>query len=374
MMACREASCITAIVPRGGAAPVIRALAGCGIVDGHLAMGRTITLHEKRRFFGMAQRIALAEDPVEILQFLVDPAAEEAALRLVLRTAGMEVRGRGMAFSETVSLLGGHDLCRENRPAPFAAECGVPLLTDLVGICCIVQRGRGDEVARVSLDTGTCVPVITFGRGTGVRDKLNLLRIAIPAEKEVVHLVADRHSADAVMKMMIDIGCLDKPGRGFIYAYPVGRGIVNTKTLRGMVFHAASIEQIVSTIDEIKGSAKWRRRTGAAEEGAGREEFLLDLIDLTLRCDEGRGEDLVKAAMEVGAAGATIRLQKHIRPQGSPLCQVSPARESCNMIVARDQVESIGEALAAAGAYDDQTHGILYGRSVPKAFTYLGNG
>jgi hypothetical protein len=368
----KAVSRISGIVHRGGAAPVIRALADHGIVEGHLAAGRAAVLQEKKRFLGAGEKIVLAEDPIEIFSFLVDPASEEAALKLVLKVAGMEIRGRGMAFGETVQLLGGHELCAENRPEPFTAECGIRLIPDLVGICCIVQRGQGDEVARVSLDTGTCVPAITFGRGTGVRDKLGLLRITIPAEKEVIHIVTDRHSADAVMGMMIDVGRLDEPGKGFIYAYPLGRGIVNTKIQRGMARHAASIEQIIAVVDEIKGGTTWRRRSGTAVSGNGGESYLLDLIDLTLVCDEGRGEDLVKAAMEVGAAGATISHQKHIRPQDSPFSRVSPARECCNMIVSRPQVPAIGEALERAGAFDDRAHGQLYGRPVPKAFTYLG--
>jgi len=302
----KAVSRISGIVHRGGAAPVIRALADHGIVEGHLAAGRAAVLQEKKRFLGAGEKIVLAEDPIEIFSFLVDPASEEAALKLVLKVAGMEIRGRGMAFGETVQLLGGHELCAENRPEPFVAECGIRLIPDLVGICCIVQRGQGNEVARVSLDTGTCVPAITFGRGTGVRDKLGLLRITIPAEKEVIHIITDRHSADAVMGMMIDVGRLDEPGKGFIYAYPLGRGIVNTKIQRGMARHAASIEQIIAVVDEIKGGTTWRRRSGTAMSGNGGESYLLDLIDLTLVCDEGRGEDLVKAAMEVGAAGATI--------------------------------------------------------------------
>jgi hypothetical protein len=141
-----------------------------------------------------------------------------------------------------------------------------------------------------------------------------------------------------------------------------------------MARHAASIEQIISVIDEIKGGAKWRRRTGTADSGGRSESCLLDLIDLTLLCDEGRGAELVKAAMEVGAAGATISRQKHIRPAHSPLSGVSPARECCNMIVSRQQVPAIGEALERAGAFGERAHGLLYGRSVPKAFTYLGQG
>ena len=140
----KQVSRITAIVNRGGAAPVIDALAGQGIHLGHLAASRSIVLKEKRRIFGAGERTVLAEDPIEILSFLVDPASEEATLKRVMQVAGMEIRGRGMAYSETVHLLAGHALCVENRPEPFTVESDIPFLSDLVGLCCIVQRGQGD--------------------------------------------------------------------------------------------------------------------------------------------------------------------------------------------------------------------------------------
>ncbi|MBU2055100.1 MAG: hypothetical protein KJ936_11055 [Proteobacteria bacterium] len=80
----------------------------------------------------------------------------------------------------------------------------------------------------------------------------------------------------------------------------------------------------------------------------------------------------MKAAMAVGAAGATINRQKHVRPHDSPLNRVSPARECCNMIISVQQLPVIGEALEKAGAFDDKTHGQAYYRPVPKACTYLG--
>lgn len=363
---------ITVIVHRGAAAAVIEALASRGIVDGHLAVGRADVLHGKKWPFGLGERTVIAEDPIEILTFLTDPALEDATLKLVLETGRLGIPGRGMAFSETVELLWAHELCTENRAAEFDCSSEIPVLSDLAFICCIAQRGEGDRMARISLDTGTCVPAITLGHGTGVRDKMGLLRITIPAEKEVIHIVTDRHGMDGLMNLMIDVGDLNQPGKGFLYCTLLNRGVVNTKITRGATRHAASIEQIVSVIDEIKGGTQWRRRSGMAENEGRDRTYLYDLSDLTLLCDEGRGEDLVRAAMDAGAAGATIGRQKHICPPHSPWSRLSPARECCNMIVSREQVPAIGAALKRAGAFDDDTHGQVYRRPVPKAFTYIG--
>lgn len=363
---------IVAAVARGAADPVLKALREAGVSTGHLAAGRSVALEDKKGFLGLAERSVIVEDPIEIFSCLVSPELEQTALDIIIRTGRLDIPGRGSVHSEEVTLLKAHALCAENTGTAATGK-NLPLLTELMGICCIVQRGQGDAVARVALDTGTCVPAITFGTGTGLRDKLGLLRITIPADKEVITFAASVHDADAILDLMTDIGKLDEPGKGFIYLFPLKQGILNTKISRGMPKHAASIEQIISTIDQIKGNTQWRSRSGmASDDGDSRRKYLTNLIDLTLICDEGQADDLVKSAMAAGAAGATISKLKHVRPQDSGASKISPAREHCNMIVGEPQIPAILGELEKAGAFDDKAHGLLYCKPAPKACTFLG--
>ena len=84
------------------------------------------------------------------------------------------------------------------------------------------------------------------------------------------------------------------------------------------------------------------------------------------------GNDLVKAAMSVGAAGATIIKLKHVCPSDSELSKISPAREECNLIVGENQVSDIADAIEKAGGFDDKTHGRILAHHIPIACTYLG--
>ncbi len=174
----KQVAKITGIVNRGEAVGVIEALSEHGIVDAHLAVGRSDVLHDKKWLFGASERTVIDEDPIEILTFLVDPALEDAALKLVLHAGRLGIAGRGMAFSETVELLWAHELCAENRTADFTVASDIPLLSDLALVCCIAQRGEGDRMAMISLDTGTCVPAITFGQGTGAPTDIDLGSVA----------------------------------------------------------------------------------------------------------------------------------------------------------------------------------------------------
>lgn len=363
---------VSAATFRGMSEPIFEALRASGIISGHLAVGRSISLEDKKGFFGIGAGCTIVEEPVDFFSFLLKPELESTVLDIIVRAGKLNIPGRGSVFSEDVFLLRAHELCVEN-PGSIADSMEYrPFFSPLTGICCIVQRGRGDAVGRVALDTGTCVPVITFGTGTGVRDKLGLLRITIPAEKEIVTLAAGVQDANTVMDMMIDAGSLNEPGKGFIFLFPIKKGIVNTRIWAGRQKHAASIEQVIAALDEVKGGTHWRSKTGTlSPEDKFRHRYLLNLIDITLICNEGRAEELVGAAMAAGAAGATISRLKHICPQDSKLAQISPAREVSNMIVSQDQAPAIIEALEKAAAFDDSTHGIVYSRPAPKACTYL---
>jgi hypothetical protein len=148
---------------------------------------------------------------------------------------------------------------------------------------------------------------------------------------------------------------------------------MNTKFSVGTSQQAASIEQIVSAIDDIKGATDWRRRElPGMNQGTKARRYLNDLVNLTLVCDEGRSGDLTAAAMASGAAGATISKIRNLTFGETPEKSVSPAREVSEMIVSIGQVDAILDSLEKSNAFDDETHGLLYCSPVPKACTYLG--
>jgi nitrogen regulatory protein PII len=362
---------ISAAVFRGMFQPVFEELKNLGVTSAHLAAGRSISLQDRKGFLGIRAGSALVEEPVDCFSFMVRPELESTVLDSIIKTANLDVPGQGSIYSEDITLLKAHELCLENSGSIIDSVENRSFLSKLTGICCIVQRGLGDVVGRVALDTGTCVPVVTFGSGTGVRDKLGLLRITIPAEKEIVTLAAGVDDAATVMDMMIDAGRLDEPGKGFIFLFPIKKGIMNTRIWRGRQQHAASIEQIIAALDEVRGDTRWRSRFGTLAGDKYRYMYLMNLVDLTLICNEGRGEELAAAAMSAGAAGATISRLKYICPQDSRQSEISPAREISRMIVAQDRIPAILDALENAAAFDDANHGLLYSRPAPKACTYL---
>jgi hypothetical protein len=369
----KTVSRITAYLHRNISKDVLDALKEVSVQDLHLSPARSLVIEVKKGLFSVLPGRDLAQDPFDILFFFVRPELEDHLVSLIIEKGHLYFPGRGSVLVEEVALLESHELCRENEIEPFDISPPSVHLQSCTGICCIMKRGQGDSVARIALDTGTCVPAIHFGTGTGVRDKMGLLRITIPAEKEIVHVFTTPHEADHMMGMMIDAGRLDQPGSGFIYAFPIKKGLVDMRVIRGEQRHAASIEQIVTALDHIKGNTEWRHRRTVVEKRAVRKKrYIRNLVDMILLCDGDTGTELVKAAMSAGAGGATISSLKHIRPPDSPLSEISPARDACSMVIPEETKEAVINALEKAGAFTDRCHGQIHLRRTSKSFTYIG--
>ena len=369
----KTVSRITAYLHRNISKDVLDALKEVKVQDLHLSSARSLVIEVKKGLLSILLGRDLAQDPLDIIFFLVKPEMEDPLVDLIIEKGHLYFPGRGSVLVEEVALIESHELFGNYEIQPFEINPQPVHMYSCTGICCIMKRGQGDTVARIALDTGTCVPAIHFGTGTGVRDKMGLLRITIPPEKEIIHAFPTSHEADHIMEMMIDSGRLDQPGSGFIYSFPIKKGLVNTRVDRGEQRRAASIEQIVTVLDHIKGNTEWRhRRTVVEKRSIRKKRYIRGLVDMILQCDGGTGAELVKAAMSAGAGGATISSMQHIRPPSSALSDISPARDLCSMVIPEDTKEAVTNALEEADAFTDRCHGQVILRRTSKTFTYVG--
>ena len=282
---------------------LLTSLTQSGIARADVISARAVVLRETTKFFGMIPTTELEEDPAEYYRFYVTPECEEGIMGTIIEALELHQAGRGSIYSCPVKLCtDGLELV--HRVA--GSTCNYPLHEGLAHITCIVQRGQGNAIVQAALDLGFSVPHVSFGEGTGIRDKLGLLRITIPASKDIITFVVSRNEAREALDLLVDTGRLDLPGKGFIYLYDLAKGMVNTRFFRGKQRYAASMEQIIGAVDELKGTVDWRKKESGVASGRTARRYLENLVFYNMSCNEGRAADLVSAAMASGAAGATI--------------------------------------------------------------------
>lgn len=97
----------------------------------------------------------------------------------------------------------------------------ITVLTDVALITCIVQRGKADAMVEAAKAAGAQGATVHFGRGSGVRERLGILGVAVDVEKEVINIVVSSEQVDRVFESMYLAGNLDTPGIGIMYVTPL---------------------------------------------------------------------------------------------------------------------------------------------------------
>jgi hypothetical protein len=369
----RKAAKITCEIFRSIAPQAQAALVAMRADYAQVQARRMVVLGERMPLPFLPPTTRLEEDPAEVYEIYLPVERARDALLMWARELQLFTAGRGAIYAEQVEILSPQSLdpCNTNVTGAEAGEQPGERLFPLALINCVVQRGYGNDIARCALESGANVPSINFGVGTGIRDRLGLLRIAIPADKEIVSVLVDAQDQDATLDALVDAGRLDQAGRGFIGAYATLLGVANPKSFRGRQRHGATMDQIIAAIDELKSGADWRRKS-VEHRSAPRtsRRWLKQLLNVTLNCNEGSADSLAAAAMSAGAGGATISKTKLFSPIGRDVA-ASPAREVIDFGIDPEKLDSLIHALRDGGAFNRESACFVETKPLPQALTYV---
>jgi len=101
-------------------------------------------------------------------------------------------------------------------------EQNITYLTDVSLLTCVVQSGLSEVILKAARDVGATAGAISHhARGTGLRERLGLLGIAVEAEKEVISILVSSEQRDLVYDTLYRAADMHVPGRGFIYITPL---------------------------------------------------------------------------------------------------------------------------------------------------------
>ncbi len=363
---------ITVQVPKRNHNLAIKTLEELGIFNYFSQTIRTAALKEREAFLFFPAKMEIFEENGDVLKFFIPTEIAKNTIEVIADKLHFGRGGQGGVYAEEIEVLydDAFNLLNTSNSISVQTPENNYVIDDLWSISCILQRGEGQEIVETVLDLGVGAPSVYFGEGTGFRDKIGLLRITVPAEKEIVNVAVGKSDLNETMTTLIKTGKLEEPGRGFIYYYHLGMGIVSSQIVFSKRRHAASMEQVISAIDKLNGNTKWRATT-AAVESATDIKMLSDLMCVNMYSNEGKGDELVAVAMQAGSGGATISKAKIKNETVSNETKILPAQEISTMIVGTKNLEEILKALIEDKVHLDDFK-VIEIKPVPKACTYLG--
>ena len=94
-------------------------------------------------------------------------------------------------------------------------------LTDATLITCVVQKGMADVINQSLLDAGIQGATVHQGVGTGIRERMGILGVAVEVEREMSSVIVSKDQMNRVFVRMFLAARLDTPGMGYIYATPL---------------------------------------------------------------------------------------------------------------------------------------------------------
>ncbi len=266
---------------------------------------RAVRQRIRPRAWGLpGQQVELENSAMELFRTTVPRESALQVIETLNQTLELQTPGRGSVYAQDIteySQLNPPEI-KETSFQNTTAFHGYTLINGILS-----KAGGGERLTESALRLGACVPIVTRGFGTGLRDQLGLLRITIPPEKELVQLMVPAHDAAGIQRLLIENARMDRSGGGFLYQTPISAGIVDPLLRIGQQEHAASMEQLIAAMDEMKHGTGWRKRFADLEDQKRDSRFITSrkYTEITLVCSEGKANDFVLAAMEAGAGGAT---------------------------------------------------------------------
>lgn len=362
----KEICRITIMLHHGLTPNALTLIEKIGVKSVLVESARTVRLFEKSSILDWMPWSNNTDDsPTDILRFTTPSDIGEKVLISLAKALELKTPGRGSIYAQTLMELG-H---REMHSIVAPDESVGTIFHDLTMITGIqTKNGRGEEISTVALQLGVGVPTVGIGKGTGVRDRLGLLRITISPEKELTYLMVPSYDANGLQNLLIKKGKLNKPGGGFIYQTPIRVGLADPLLRIGHQEHTASMEQVIAAIDELKAGTSWRKRQFDGDASHLPEKTNYTHKEISFICPADHSDDYVHAAMEVGAAGATMTSLHCIEFDKENAENNNTLYENAIMCVPQNLEEKVIEAILRVAEEKGETDWFI--QSIPASSIY----
>jgi hypothetical protein len=353
-----QVSKITLIIDSDFNKKVLELLPSCGILDFYSAVGRQNFLRKAIRFINpFTERYMVLPRQSDIFRFYVPNIYEKSVLSNISEHLALKTSGNGSIFAENAEVFVKNQKLYDEellKKLPLREENN---LFDYTLVEAIVQRDSADAISKNVLEMGYGVPAVCFGEGIGLRQKLGLLRIVVPANKEIMFFIVPPPNTQSLIDVVKKSAQLDTPGQGVILAESVRAMNVNIRIHLETQRHAATMDQIINSIDIMHGSTDWRSSAKSAKTilKGGEKHYRFVLIT-----EEDSLEETIKTALEAGVGGATsVDYNGHFYDTEEKKLLSYQTKEGCEMIVKEENKKNVLKAIEESDFYGGENKGIL---------------
>lgn len=202
----------------------------------------------------------------------------------------------------------------------------------------VINSGMGSKILKEAKQIGVSGGTIFLGKGTIKNHFLELLGLD-ELKKEIVIMVTEKELEDQIHEVLTKKFHMDKPNHGIIFSSPINKVL--------------GIRNCATSMNEPK--------TG------GKDNMEYEAIFTIV--ERGMGQEVVDAANDAGARGATI-----INARGSGIhenskffaMEIEPEKEIVMVIIQKEKSDEIITSIREAIKIDEPGKGIMFVMDVNK--------
>ncbi|WP_071396546.1 P-II family nitrogen regulator [Bacillus tuaregi] len=206
-----ELLCI--IVDFGLGSKVMQTAKKCGMPGGTVLLGKGTIKNRLLEF------LALNDVRKEIVLMVSDKERVSQSLERLNEKFKFSKPNHGIAFTTSVGhIIGARSCKRDNIKEERGAETIM-----YHAITVIVEKGNAEYVIEAAAEAGSKGGTIINARGSGIHETSKVFAMAIEPEKEIVLILSEQESTDAIINSIRKKIKIDEPGNGIIFIQDVNQ-------------------------------------------------------------------------------------------------------------------------------------------------------
>jgi nitrogen regulatory protein PII len=184
-------------------------------------LGATVFMEKGTVESRLLDMLGLCTVKKEMVLMVTEKAIAYDVLEILRRKYNLDKPGRGIAFCIPIANVFGAR-CYENHleDNEEGRDMGETMYR---AIFTIVDRGKAEYVMDAATRAGAKGGTIINARGSGIHETNKLFSMAIEPEKEMVMVLSEKNSVDAIVSSIRQKLEIDEPGKGIIFVQDVSK-------------------------------------------------------------------------------------------------------------------------------------------------------